>query len=91
LIDPGATESFISSSALKIIKVKEVEKYEFRYIELALGAKKKVGRKIKYCNIILGDLVAIVNIFVITLGSYNILTRMHWLESHDATLNCKMK
>ena len=71
--------------------MKEVEQDEFRYIELALGAKQKVGGKVKYCNIILGDLVAIVNIFVITLGSYNIFTGMHWLESHDATLNCKMK
>jgi hypothetical protein len=39
LIDPGGTESFISSATLKIIKVKEVEKDDFRYIEMNLGAK----------------------------------------------------
>ena len=84
MIDSGATESFISSSALKIIKVKEVKQDEFRYIELALGAKQKVGGKVKYCNIILGDLVAIVNIFVTTLGSFDILIGMDWLERcHD--------
>jgi hypothetical protein len=39
LIDPTATKRFISSAALKRIKVKVVEQDEFRYIEMALGAK----------------------------------------------------
>jgi len=34
LIDLGATENFIYSVALKIIKVKVVEKYEFSYLEM---------------------------------------------------------
>jgi len=42
LIDLGDTESFISSVALKIIKAKLVEQDEFRYVELASGAKQKV-------------------------------------------------
>jgi hypothetical protein len=32
LIDPIATESLISSGALKIIAVKEIEQDEFRYV-----------------------------------------------------------
>jgi hypothetical protein len=91
LIDPGATESFISSVVLKIIKVKEVEQDEFRYVELASGAKQKVGGKVKDCNINLGEFVASVNLFVTTLGSYDIVIGMDWLESHDVILNCKMK
>jgi hypothetical protein len=39
LLYPGVIENFISSKALKIIKVKEVEKDEFRYVEMASGAK----------------------------------------------------
>ena len=39
LIDPGATESFISSVALKRIKVKVVHQNEFSFIEMALGTK----------------------------------------------------
>jgi hypothetical protein len=49
LIDPGDTESFISSVSLKIINVKEVEQDDFRYVELASGAKQKVGGKVNYC------------------------------------------
>jgi hypothetical protein len=50
LIDPGAIESFISSVVLKRIKVKEFKQDEFRYVEMASGAKKKVGGKVKNCN-----------------------------------------
>jgi hypothetical protein len=46
LIDPGATESFISGATLKRIKVKAVEQDKFIFIEMALGAKQKVGGKV---------------------------------------------
>jgi tyrosine-protein phosphatase YwqE len=46
LIDPGAIEIFISSAVLKRIKVKAVEKDEFRYVEMELGEKQKVGGKV---------------------------------------------
>jgi hypothetical protein len=43
LIDPGATKSFISSAMLKIIKAKEVKQDKFIFVEMASGAKQKVG------------------------------------------------
>jgi hypothetical protein len=43
LIDPSATESFISGAALKRIKVKAVDQNEFSFVEMASGAKQKVG------------------------------------------------
>jgi hypothetical protein len=46
LIDPGATESFISGAALKRIKVKAVEQDEFSFVEMASRAKQKVGGKV---------------------------------------------
>jgi hypothetical protein len=45
LIDPSATESFISSATLKRIKVKEVKHDEFRFVEMDSRAKQKVGGK----------------------------------------------
>ena len=38
-IDPGATKSFISIEMLKRIKVKGVKQDDFRYVEIASGAK----------------------------------------------------
>jgi len=91
LIDPRATKSFMSSVVLKIIKVKEVEQDEFSYVEMASGAKKKVGGGFKGCNINLRDFITSVNLYVTILGSHDIVIGMDWLGSHNAILNYKMK
>jgi hypothetical protein len=57
LIDLGATESFISGAVLKRIKVKAVEQDEFSFVEMALGAKQKVGGKVTGCALNLGEFV----------------------------------
>jgi hypothetical protein len=31
------------------------------------------------------------NLYIMILGSYDIMIGMDWLESHEAILNCKMK
>jgi hypothetical protein len=91
LIDPGATESFISGAALKRIKVKAVEQDEFSFVEMASGAKQKVGGKVTGCSLNLGEFVTRANLYVTILGSYDVMIGMDWLESHDVILNCKMK
>jgi hypothetical protein len=91
LIDPGATESFISSAVLKRIKVKAVEQDEFSFVEMALGAKQKVGGKVTGCALNLGEFVTRVNLYVMILGSYDVVIGMDWLETHEAILNYKMK
>jgi hypothetical protein len=91
LIDPGATKRFISGAVLKRIKVKVVEQDEFSYVEMASGAKKKVGGKVTDCSLNLGYFFMKANLYVMILGSYDIVIGMDWLESHDAILNCKMK
>jgi hypothetical protein len=91
LIDPGATESFISGAVLKRIKVKAVEQDEFSFVEMASGAKQKVGGKVTGCALNLGEFVTRVNLYVTILGSYDIVIGMDWLESHEAILNCKTK
>jgi hypothetical protein len=91
LIDPGATESFISSVTLKRIKLKVVEQDEFRYVEMESSAKQKVGGKVMDCSINFEDFVTKANLYVMILGSYDIVIGMDWLESHDEILNCKTK
>jgi hypothetical protein len=68
LIDPGATESFISSVALKRIKVKALEQDEFSFMEMALGAKQKVGGKVTGCVLNLGEFFMRSNLYVMILG-----------------------
>jgi hypothetical protein len=46
LIDPGATESFISGAALKRIKVKAVEQDEFSFVEMASEPNKRLEERL---------------------------------------------
>jgi hypothetical protein len=91
LINPGATESFISGAALKRIKVKEIEQDEFSFVEMASGAKQKVRGKVTGCALNLGEFVTRANLYVTILGSYDIMIGMDWLELHEVILNYKMK
>jgi hypothetical protein len=91
LIDPGSTESFIFGAALKRIKVRAVKQYDFIFVEMASGAKHKVGGKVTGYTLNLGEFVTRVNLYVTILGSYDVVIGMDWLESHEAILNCKMK
>ena len=49
LIDPGATESFISCAALKMIKVKVVDQDEFSFVEMASRDKQKLRKSYGLC------------------------------------------
>ena len=91
MIDSGATERFIFGADLKRIKVKEVEQDEFSFVEMVSGAKQKVGGKVTGCALNLGEFVTRANLYIMTLGSYDVVIGMDWLESHEAILNCKMK
>jgi hypothetical protein len=91
LIDPRATKSFIYGASLKRIKVKAVEQDEFSFMEMASGAKQKVGGKVTGCALNLGEFVTRVNLYVTILGSYDVVIGMDWLETHEAILNCKTK
>jgi hypothetical protein len=91
LIDPRATESFISGAVLKRIKIKEVDQNEFSFVEMASGAKQKVGGKVIGYALNLGEFVTRANLYVTILGSYDVVIGMDWLESREAILNCKTK
>ena len=91
LIDPGATESFISGAALKRIKVKAVKQNEFIFVEMASGAKQKVGGKVTGYVLYLGEFVRRANLYITILGSYDVVIGMDWLESHETILNYKTK
>ena len=71
--------------------MKAVEQDEFIFVEMASGAQQKVGGKVTGCALSLGEFVTRVNLYVTILGSYDVVIGMDWLESHEATLNCKTK
>jgi hypothetical protein len=76
LINPGASESFISGATLKRVKVKAVERDEFNFMEMASRAKQKVGGKVTSCVLNLGEFVTRANLYVTILGSYDVVIGM---------------
>jgi hypothetical protein len=70
-----------------MIKVKAVEQDEFIFVEMALGAKQKVGGKVTDYTLNLGEFVTKENLYVMILGSYDVMIGMDWLESHEVILN----
>jgi hypothetical protein len=78
LIDLVATESFISGAVLKRIKLKAIELDDFSFVEMASGAKQKVGGKVTGCILNLGEFFTRDNLYVTILGSYDVVIGMDW-------------
>jgi hypothetical protein len=91
LTDRGATKSFISGVALKINKVKVVEQDNFSFVEMDSRAKQKVVGKVTGCSLNLGEFVTRANLYVMILGTYDVMIDTDWLESHEAMLIYKTK
>jgi hypothetical protein len=60
-------------------------------IQLATWAKKKINELVKDCPIDRNGLTTKVNVNIISLGSYNYLIGMDWLEKHHLVLDCYNK
>ena len=58
---------------------------------MASGAKQKVGGRVTGCILNLGEFVTRANLYIMILGSYDVMIGMDWWESHEAILNCKTK
>ena len=58
---------------------------------MASGAKQKVGGKVTGYTLNLGDFVTRANLYVMILGSYDVMIGMDWLEFYEVLLNFKMK
>jgi hypothetical protein len=76
LIDPGATESFISAAVLKKIKVKVFEQDEFSFVEIVSGAKENIGGKVRGYTLNLGEFVTRANLYFTILGYHDIMISM---------------
>ena len=91
LIDPGATESFISHTVLSRSKVMARKIEDFDVVEMASDITQEVGLLVNECEVDLGVCVTKVSLYTTSLGSYDIIIGMYWLESHEAVLDCKEK
>jgi hypothetical protein len=91
LFDPGATDSFISPSALEKSGLAAYEHDDFKQVEMASGKKQVVGPSVDNCVIDLGVCTTKLKVYVTALGEYDLIIGMDWLAAHRALIDCFAK
>jgi hypothetical protein len=91
LFDSGATDSFISPSALEKSGLVAYEHDDFKQVEMASGEKQVVGLGIDNCIVDLGVCTTRLKVYVTALGAYDLIIGMDWLETHRAMVYCFAK
>jgi hypothetical protein len=87
LFDSGATDSFISPSGLEKSGLEAYEHDEFKQVDMASGEKQAVGPSIDNCIVDLGVCTTRLKVYITTLGVYDLIIGMDWLEVHRALVD----
>jgi hypothetical protein len=88
LFDSGATDSFISPSALEKSGLVAYEHDDFKQVEMASGEKQAVGPSVVNCIVYLGVCTTRLKVYVTALGAYDLIIGMDWLAAHRALVYC---
>jgi hypothetical protein len=91
LFDYGATNSFISPYSLERSGLAAYEHHNFKQVEMASGEKQVVGPSIDNCLVYLGVCTTKLKVYITSLGAYNLIIGMDWLEAHRAMVDCFTK
>jgi hypothetical protein len=91
LFDYGATDSFISPSALEKSGLAAYEHDDFKQVEMVSRGKQAVGPSFDNCIVDLGVCTTRLKVYVIALGAYDLIIGMDWLATHRALVDCFAK
>jgi hypothetical protein len=91
LFDSGATDSFISPSALKKSGLEAYTHDEFKQVEMASGEKQAVGPSVDNCIVDLGVCTTRLKVYITALRVYDLIIGMDWLAAHRAMVDCFAK
>jgi hypothetical protein len=91
LFDSGAIDSFISPSALEKSGLVAYKHNDFKQVEMASGEKQAVGPSIDNCIVDLGVCTTRLKVYGTSLGAYDLIIGMDWLESHRSLVDCFSK
>jgi hypothetical protein len=91
LFDSGATDSFISPSALEKSGLVAYEHDNFKQVEMASGEKQTVGPSVDNCIVDLGVCTTKLKVYVTSLEAYDLIIGMDWLAAHRALVDCFAK
>ena len=90
-IEPVSTHSYITAKVVDICAFKKVKRRKSWLVYLATGTKRKVSEVVEKFPLVMNGLVTYVDMNILPLGSYDVLIRMDWLESHRVNIDCYNK
>jgi hypothetical protein len=91
LFDSGATDSFIPPSSLEKSGLATYEHDDFKQVEMDSGEKQVVGPSVDNCLVDLGVCTTRLKVYITSLGMYDLIIGMDWLEAHRAMVDCFTK
>jgi hypothetical protein len=91
LIDSGASHSYLDPNMVEIFQLPKIKLGKPWFVQLSTGAKRKINEMVKACQIYMNGLSTGADLNIITLGSYDFLIGMDWLDQHHVVLDCYNK
>jgi hypothetical protein len=91
VFDYGDIDSFISPCALETFGLASYENDDFKQVEMASGEKQAVGPSIDYCLVDLGVCNTRLKVYVTSLGMYDLIIGLDWLDAHRYMVYCFTK
>jgi hypothetical protein len=91
LVDLGASHSYIDHRVVEILHLIRSKHEKSWLVQLATGTKRKVTELVKSCLVDMNGLSMKADLNILSLGSYDCLIRMDWLDRHHAILDCRNK
>jgi hypothetical protein len=91
LIDSGASHSYIDPKMVESLHLPRRKHGKSWLVQLAIGAKRKVNEMVKSCLMDMNGLNTKTDLNILSLGSYDCLIGMDWLDQHRSILVCHNK
>jgi hypothetical protein len=91
LIDSGASHSYIDPKMVESFQFPRRKHGKSWLVQLTTGARRKVNEMVKSCLIDMNGLNTRADLKILSLGSYDCLIGMDWLDPHHALLDCHRK
>jgi hypothetical protein len=91
LVDSGASHSYIDPRVVESFHLIRRKHEKFWLVQLATRTKRKVTELFKSCLVDMNGLSTKANLNILSLGSYDCLIWMDWLDQHHAILDYRNK
>jgi hypothetical protein len=91
LIDSEEIHCYIDPKIVDRLHLQKSKLVKASLVQLATGTKRRIHDMVRSCSISLNGVNTSIDLNIIPLGYYDILTGMDWLDKHHVVLDCHNK